>query len=326
VTEAEARAALRAFVGVADVEPWIAAPGRRAALEGGARWLDGAGRVAGLALPAGNHARRAARGRVHARRGRASGVVCAGAAVMDTRARVIFILTCASVATIFAAVWWEWAGIKAALRRQFPGMPKSRRHAHAYVRSITFAFGGVAFWLFLELGPSKRTLGLEALWFQFGGAALLWWESNSRETFNVVVEELRTAGPKPPRTLAERIVDSMLAGITGIIWVLAFLAVGSAVWINAAPRGWHYVVVSELKVAGVLFVFLALSYGSGRFIYGSGRFIDWRAAKVARAINGAETPAEAEWHARRAVRTVGFALVTIGTALQVYPAWKADFP
>ncbi len=86
--------------------------------------------------------------------------------------------------------------------------------------------------------------------------------------------------------------------------MLASVAVGLAVLIAAAPRGWRCVVISELKAAGLVFVLLAISYGSGRFI-------DWRSAKVAQAIAQAKAaeanwgpPGEDEQIARRAVRTI----------------------
>ncbi len=171
----------------------------------------------------------------------------------------------------------------------------------------------------LGLSDLKRVLGIEALWFQFGGAGLLWWESNSGASFNVVRKRLEDPGmgwKTPPITSGERISRVIASAIMGGMVLLAavvLVPLAWELWVRAAPHGWPLVETTEFQLLALLLTIVA-SFSVSVW------FIDWRAKKTAQAISRAKTPRDAEWHARRAVRTIGFALVTVGTGLQVYPA------
>lgn len=210
------------------------------------------------------------------------------------------------------------------LHRHFPDMPKSWREA-----APGLFFAGVFVVAAGLYGASeafqwswKRLLGLEALWFQLCGAALLSWESlASRERIAVVAEDLEKRKPRPPRTGGERAVHFVFTAFGAGMLLLGVGLVAVAAWVTTAPYGWRAAAIIELKVA-------AFGLGVAAASYGGGWLLDRLSGRTAKAIIEARTAeevwglaGEVERVTRRAIRVIGFVLVVLATFLQLQPAW-----
>jgi hypothetical protein len=204
------------------------------------------------------------------------------------------------------------AKLVAVMQRQFPYAPKTRRELYPILLASGSAL--IAMFIFVSHQPIKRTLALEALWFQFIGAALLWWESNANEAkIGLAVQELR----KPtklnrPRTSGEKILY-IIALAPRVVLAIALVALFVTALAALAISGRRYdlliITLSMLSLVGAA--------------YGIYRFSDWYFSRVAQAIADADAggaPKGAEQITRRALRTIGFSLIAIATLFQVYPA------
>lgn len=198
------------------------------------------------------------------------------------------------------------------LNQQFPGIPKTRKRA--VPRLLCLVFGFIAFAIAMWIHPFLRALSYETIWFQFAGAALLWWESNAADNIELIVDEFRMLASKD-ETRSERVIRVIGNIIVAIIWIMAILFVASAFWMLSLKDDFHtrLIILSEL-VLGLLLVAAA--------VYGSGKWIDQQFFKAAVAISKADALGDskkAEQITRSMLRTIGFALVAIGTLLQIPP-------
>lgn len=213
--------------------------------------------------------------------------------------------------------------LSAAWQRQFPATPRSW-WPETIPKLIVGAFCLGAFVLLTRLKswPPERVLSMEALLFQFGGAALLWWESNNRD-FKWVVIELERTG-RAPGTPGERVLLTLARLSFTVPMLLSFLMLLLVIWLaaeRAASLGWQAVETPEFQGAVAIAAMITAAFVGNRFV-------ETRSKKVAQAIAQARAakddwgyPGEDEQIARRAVRTIGFALVAVGTLLQIYPVW-----
>lgn len=197
------------------------------------------------------------------------------------------------------------------LRREFPGFPKTRERALPRLLYLVFAF--IAFAIFMWIHPFLRALGFETVWFQFAGAALLWWESNAVENIDLVVEEFRLIVPRC-ETRGERVIR-IVGNIVGtLIWIMAFIFVVSAFWMLSLKDDFYNRSINFLKVFLGLFLMVAATYASAKWV-------DRQFVKTALAIDKADAQGKSkeaqQQIARRMLRTIGFALVAIGTLLQI---------
>ncbi len=150
---------------------------------------------------------------------------------------------------------------------------------------------------------------MEALWFQLVGAGLLWWEANATpQSIRAVISEARRAPPKPS-TFPEKMVWFLSSGVALLFWVLAYVLVAGALLAKGDSRR---VLISETEWT-IVFIIASIC------IWGGGRYLETRQASLRKRIMLA-APAEEETLIRRALRTIGFALLFISTLIQLYPA------
>jgi hypothetical protein len=75
--------------------------------------------------------------------------------------------------------------------------------------------------------PFKKIIAVEAVWFQLGGAGVLWWEANATlQRLGTVIFEARRAPPHPT-TLAEKIVWLLVRSINFLVCATAYLLVAA---------------------------------------------------------------------------------------------------
>jgi hypothetical protein len=170
----------------------------------------------------------------------------------------------------------------------------------------------------LLVEPFTRMLNMQVLWLQFAGAALLWWEANAAARIDMVVEEMRNYPPPPPATRAERILFRVGMVSSYVPLALGITAVAALVGAATAPQGWRALLLAEARV-------VAFAVAVIGFTLWTGRLLEKQAIKVARRIREAEAEGRMEQReiARRALRTIGFALVALATFLQMALVWAA---
>jgi len=201
------------------------------------------------------------------------------------------------------------------LNRHFPSAT-SREELLLRLPPVAFAIVVLLLWRFIR--PLTRAVALEALWFQLGSAALLWWEANaSRTRISFVLIEARRA-PQKPQTVAEKLLWWCTFFFSNFIWFIAYLTIAAAIWLLRDPHNLRPTWKSEIMWAIIFWVLLT------GLIYGGSRYIERLFARLRRRILAAPETDE-EPLVRRALRTIGFALFILSTLVQFSVAW-VDHP
>ena len=159
-------------------------------------------------------------------------------------------------------------------------------------------------WWYFNGQTEKKAVAVEALWFQLGGAGLLWWEANATpQRISLVIREVRRA-PKP-NTVATTIVS-------WIPMAMFYLSIATIILSKGFSRNTWFTEVEWL----IIFTIFAICIWQ-LSIYSVNRMAILRKNILA-------APADEELLVRRWLRTIGFAILLISTVIQLYPALASD--
>lgn len=200
------------------------------------------------------------------------------------------------------------------IRRSFPGFPATR--AHLYVRLIVALYVFILFLTLAFISPIKKGANIGSILLQFGSAALLWWESTTvLEHIDLVSDELELQGEKGrPNTRSERILEYFGKAFATLVFFLPIIMVALQIFILFPPGQTRNLVKAEL----VWLFISAVLYAATRYI---GKTTQKSLEKYASRIQSAKGRLERRQVTKQAMRSIAFAIFSIGLLIQTALAW-----
>lgn len=162
----------------------------------------------------------------------------------------------------------------------------------------------------------KKSLNISSMIFQYGSAALLFWESvTSNTNFDLIGVEVQLQDfTRFPPTRPEKIMDRVSSFVSLLIFFVAVLAVALQIFALSRPGETEKLIKAESIVIGGGILLFGLIQYTGSLIQNS---INHYASKMQKL----EIEEERRQVAKRMIRQIAFVVFSIGSVTQIILAF-----